>query len=216
MFTGLVEAIGTIRHVHSAASGSRFEIEHPFGADGLADGDSVACNGVCLTVVERRSGRFAAEASLETLRRSNLGALRVGDPLHLERALRVGDRLGGHWVSGHVDGIGRLATTRREGDSLVYSVDVPAELMPFVALKGSITFDGVSLTVSGIEGDRVSVTLVPYTLEQTCLARVAPQGPINIEVDLVARYVVNYLQRVGGGTPPSGIDEEFLRRHGFA
>ncbi|MCA9524607.1 MAG: riboflavin synthase, partial [Myxococcales bacterium] len=174
------------------------------------------CNGVCLTVIERRANRFNTEASLETLRRSNLGSLHVRDGLHLERALRVGDRLGGHWVSGHVDGVGRLAATRREGDSLIVSVDVPAELMPFVALKGSIAFDGVSLTVSAIEGDRVSVTLVPFTLEKTRLARVPAQGPINIEVDLVARYVVNYLRRVGGGSPPPGIDEEFLRRHGFA
>lgn len=198
MFTGLVEATGTLlsRNARSGlgegAPGKRLAIGAAFEGEPLALGESVAVDGVCLTVDAIEPGGFEVDCSGETLARTTLGAIAVGSRVHLERAMRPSDRLGGHIVTGHVDGVGWLAERRREGEggeSWWLSFAMPAELARFVAEKGSIAVDGVSLTVNGVSKDRFDVTIIPHTAKKTKLGSLAPGAPVNLEVDLVARYV---------------------------
>lgn len=189
MFTGLVEEIGRIAEVRGDARGSRLHVVAPLVRRGLALGDSVAVDGTCLTVVELTDGGFAVDCVAETLRRTALGDRRAGDAVNLERALRAGDRLGGHIVQGHVDGvaIGRAVTP--EGDGLVLRVDAPAAIMRYVVEKGSITLDGVSLTVAARDDSGLSVALIPHTISATTLGPEAVGRRMNVEVDVVAKYI---------------------------
>ena len=155
----------------------------------IAEGDSVAVNGVCLTATEVADGGFAADAMAETLRRSSLGSLAAGDPVNLELALRASDRLGGHVVQGHVDGLGTIAAIREEGFSRVVTIDAPAELLRYVVEKGSIAVNGVSLTVSALGARDFEVSLIPETLERTTFGRSEVGSPVNLEVDVLAKYV---------------------------
>ena len=210
MFTGLVATVGTLAALRRTAEdgpeggvevsgkrvlGARLTIRAPFEDGPLALGESIAVNGACLTVdaVSRDGSEFEADASAETLARTTLGALRVGSPLHLERALRAADRMGGHLVTGHVDGIGTLADRRAVGDAVWMAFRVPGELAKFIAEKGSIAVDGVSLTVNAVEGDRFEVTIIPHTLSHTTFGALAPADRVNLEVDLIARYVARLL-----------------------
>lgn len=210
MFTGLVEAIGTLRIIERRNGGLTLRVELPPPAstssspdwNDLQLGESVAVDGVCLTVVEVRSNGFVADASAETLQRSTLGHAVDGQPLHLERALRVGDRLGGHLVSGHVDGIGQVVSTTPLGDALQVRYAAPATLAPCIATKGSIVIDGVSLTVNHVDGAEFEVALVPYTRQATHLDRRRPGDRVNLEIDLLARYVARALQF--HAIPPQG------------
>jgi len=163
MFTGLIESVGTIASIVKESQDFKLVIASALPLAELSLGDSIAVNGACLTVVEKRSAGFAAQASLETLRRTNLGLLRSGDTVNLERALRLGDRLDGHLVLGHVDGVGQVVDVRKEGNAVYVGIEAPAELLPYIVLKGSITVDGISLTVNELAGLRLVVTLVPYT-----------------------------------------------------
>jgi riboflavin synthase len=190
MFTGLVADKGTVRSVHDG----RLEIETALGAH-LAAGDSVAVNGVCLTAVEPHVDGFAADVMPETLRRSSLGPLGPGAEVNLELPLRAGDRLGGHVVQGHVDGTGEVGSVREEGNARVVQIAAAPELLRYVVEKGSIAVDGVSLTVSAIGEDAFEVSLIPETLERTTLGAAQAGHTVNLEVDVLAKYVEKLVSR---------------------
>jgi len=211
VFTGLVEAKGRLRRRAPRGSGFSFEVETELGPFEL--GESVGVNGACLTVVASDARGFSADVSVETHDRTTLGELAVASTLNLERALAVGDHLGGHLVTGHVDGVARVAATSRDGDALRVSVEAPAELRRFIAEKGSVALDGVSLTVNRTSGTLFEVMLIPHTLSVTNLGGLEPGRKLNLEVDLVARYVVRYLE-AAASEPGRGL-EATLRRAGF-
>jgi riboflavin synthase len=194
MFTGIVQAIGNVTTVVPTPSGQRFS----FALGGLAErrfglGDSIAVNGACLTVVELPTGAFAADVSPETLRVTTLGQLAPGSPVNLEPAMTLADPLGGHLVTGHVDGIATVSGWQPDGAGAVARFTLPATLSRYAARKGSITIDGVSLTVNAVDGHVVTVTLVPHTLTHTILGSFRIGTAVNVEVDLVARYVERLL-----------------------
>lgn len=189
MFTGIVEEVGQIAELDVRPGLTRLRIAAGAITDGLALGESVAINGTCLTVVEHETGQFQVEATPETLRRTNLGELRVGDGVHLERSLRAGDRIGGHFVQGHVDAVGTIAGQQPEGESLVATFSAPPEVMRYVAPKGSIAVDGVSLTVVDVRDGAFTVALIPHTLGVTLLGKKPVGARVNLEADMLAKYV---------------------------
>lgn len=199
MFTGLVEAVGVLRRKQRRGPGYELWIEAPFS--GFELGESIAVCGACLTVTRfdssqpGRSAGFAADVSQETVDKTSLGQLSVGSAVNLERSLQLGGRLGGHLVSGHVDGLATLERRTSAGDSVSHVFSAPVELMPFIAPKGSVTLDGVSLTVNRLTSDAqgFEVMLIPHTLQVTTLGQLKLGGAVNLEVDLLARYVVRYL-----------------------
>jgi riboflavin synthase len=184
MFTGLVQALGTV----TALDGGRLAVETHLAAE-LSEGDSVSVNGVCLTATGVAGGGFTADVMDETLRRSSLGGLAAGSRVNLELPLLAADRLGGHFVQGHVDGVGTVHEVREEGFSRVVAVEADGELLRYVVEKGSIAVDGVSLTVSALDEDGFEVSLIPETLERTTLGAAAPGDEVNLEVDVLAKYV---------------------------
>ncbi len=189
MFTGLIEEGGRIAEIRAAEQGARLAVSAVLVLDGLAIGDSVAVNGTCLTAVEITAGGFAVDAVAETLRRTALGGLAAGDRVNLERPMRMGDRLDGHLVQGHVDGIGTVRSATPEGGSTVLEISAPPELLRYVVEKGSIAVDGVSLTVAGRLEDAFTVALIPHTMSVTTLGPQALGRAVNLEVDVVAKYV---------------------------
>ncbi len=189
MFTGLIEEAGRVARVRPGEDGARLEISASAVLDGLRVGDSVAVNGACLTAIEVTGGGFAVDAVAETLRRTALGALAPGDRVNLERPMRLGDRLDGHLVQGHVDGVGTVRAARPEGESTVLEVAAPAVLLRYVVEKGSVAVDGVSLTVAGRLPDAFTVALIPHTMAVTTLGPGAVGHAVNLEVDVVAKYV---------------------------
>ncbi|MFJ5710406.1 riboflavin synthase [Streptomyces sp. NPDC093105] len=193
MFTGIVEELGEVVAVEQLEDASRFRLRGPLVTEGAQHGDSIAVNGVCLTVVEFGDGEFTADVMAETLKRSSLGALEVGSRVNLERPMAVGGRLGGHIVQGHVDGTGAiLERTPSEHWELV-RVGLPAQLARYVVEKGSITVDGVSLTVVEVGDDWFTISLIPTTLALTTLGHKQPGAPVNLEVDVIAKYVERLL-----------------------
>ena len=196
MFTGIIQAVGTLAAVEAHGAERRLSIAT--GVLDLSDariGDSIAVSGVCLTATILRADGFWCDVSGETLARTTLGELRVGSKLNLETALLPTTRLGGHLVSGHVDGAGTIVEQRTEGQSLRVSVEVPKELAKYIAVKGSVCVNGVSLTVNEVSGARFTVNLVPHTLQQTTLGENIVGSRVNIEVDLIARYLERLLER---------------------
>lgn len=195
MFTGIITEVGqVVSAVHSAA-GACFEIAGGGVGGAIAPGASVSCSGVCLTATSWDGVRFAAHVSPETLARTTAAAWRVGTRLNLERALRVGDELGGHWVLGHVDGVAELVARAPLGDSLRLQFRAPMALRRFIAVKGSVTLEGVSLTVNEVEEDCFAVAIVPHTAACTTVSELAPGAWVNLEVDALARYAARLLQR---------------------
>ncbi|POM24048.1 Riboflavin synthase [Actinomadura rubteroloni] len=193
MFTGIVEELGEITAVEPLADSARLAIRGPLVTEDAVHGASIAVNGVCLTVVETRDGIFTADVMKETLDRSSLGALKAGSRVNLERPVRLNDRLGGHLVQGHVDGVGTLIS-REPGERWdVVTFSLPEDLARYVVDKGSITVDGISLTVVEATKDRFSVSLIPTTLDLTTLGHKVPGDPVNLEVDVVAKYVERML-----------------------
>ena len=192
MFTGIVTDVGRVRAV-AAQGDTRFTIETGFDTRGIALGASIACAGVCLTAVETGTDWFAVQASAETLAVTTLGRWQAGTAINLERALKAGDELGGHLVSGHIDGVAQVAERRPEGASIRLSVDVPPPLARFIAAKGSIAIDGVSLTVNGVAGERVEINIIDHTARHTTLGALRPGDPVNVEIDMLARYVARLL-----------------------
>ncbi len=199
MFTGLVEDCGVVRSIRRRGEAATLEIESSVVAPDLKIGDSVSVNGACLTVVGISGSRFSVDAVPETMRRTNLGLLGPGGRVNLERALKLGDRLGGHLVSGHVDATGVISRISKDGIATVVAVRVPEDLERFVAPKGSVAVDGVSLTVVERAGREFTVSVIPHSLAATTLAEKHPGSVVNVEVDLVARYLENLLagQRAG-------------------
>lgn len=203
MFTGLVEELGRVRAVTANATGARLEIEATMVLDDAAVGASIAVNGCCLTVVEVEGGWFAADAVEETMVRTSLGGLAAGDPVNLERPVRLADRLGGHLVQGHVDGVGEIRATEPLPDgSTRVSVKAPPALLRYVAEKGSIAVDGVSLTVAGVDSGGFDFALIPHTATVTTLGHKGVGDPVNVEVDLVAKYVERLAIAAAGLAPP--------------
>jgi riboflavin synthase len=188
VFTGLVADLGTVAEVHSTTDGVRMAIESPLARE-LSEGDSVSVNGVCLTAVGLCGDRFGADVMNETLRRSSLGEVVAGSRVNLELPLTPGARLGGHFVQGHVDGVGAVAAVREDGFARIVTVEADPELLRYVVEKGSITVDGVSLTVTRVDEHSFDVSLIPETLERTNLGSAAQGTPVNLEVDILAKYV---------------------------
>ena len=193
MFTGLVEALGTVRELTADGAGRVLTLSAPFAAQ-LALGESVAVNGTCLTVVAHDAATCRFEVGPETLRRTNLGELRVGDRVNLERSLRVGDRLGGHWVQGHIDGVGRIERRVPDGPWLGVWFSCPVELAAQMVPKGSVAVDGVSLTLVEVTAGGFSVALIPHTLDHTTLGFKRPGDAVNLETDILAKYVWKCLE----------------------
>ena len=194
MFTGLVEALGTVKTLSAAADGRLLVIAQPRLAQQLAMGESVAVNGACLTVVDRTEETFSFQVGPETLRCTNLGELTPGARVNLERALAIGDRLGGHIVQGHIDGLGQIASRQRQGDWDLVWFHCPPELARQMVPKGSVAVDGISLTVVEATAVGFSVALIPHTLKETTLGFKEPPMSVNLETDLLAKYVWKYLE----------------------
>jgi riboflavin synthase len=196
MFTGIVETIGIVEAVEPSADLTRLVVGAESIADGLKLGDSVAVNGGCLTVTSIRDGRFAFEAIPETMERTSLGDLKVGSRVNLERAMRAGDRLDGHIVQGHVDGVGTVRQVIQDGNDVRLQIDCDPELADCVVEKGSIAIDGVSLTVAALLPSGFEVALIPHTLEVTTLSDRQPHDRVNLEADVLGKYVKRYLERI--------------------
>ncbi len=201
MFTGIVEELGEVVTVEDRQDAARFRLRGPLVTEGARHGDSIAVNGVCLTVVDTADGEFTADVMAETLDRSSLGALAAGSRVNLERPMALGGRLGGHLVQGHVDGTGTVEQRTPAEHWETVRIGIPAELARYVVEKGSITVDGVSLTVVEAGADFLTVSLIPTTLALTTLGTKQPGDPVNLEVDVLAKYVERLL---GAGTVPAG------------
>lgn len=214
MFTGIIEEMGTIREVVSRGNRSVIRIGAKTVFEDLKLGDSVAVNGVCLTVTEISPQTFSADISLETLRVSSLKGLRSGDLVNLERSLRLKDRLGGHLVLGHVDGMGQILNREVKENTIFLAISAPKELLYYIVRKGSIAVDGVSLTVTDTFPDSFSVAIVPYTASKTTLGLKKIGEPVNLETDILGRYVEKFLQGRSESSQRS-IDLSFLAEHGF-
>ena len=195
MFTGIVRERGRVTAIAGDADGVRLRIEAPRTAAQTAVGDSVAINGVCLTATSADDGELAFDAVAETLRRTSLGRLEPGSEVNLEPALRAGEPLGGHIVQGHVDGVGRVRSLEPVGDGAELTVEAAPELLRYCVEKGSITVDGVSLTVASLAEDAFSIALIPHTLVETTLSGLAPGDEVNLEVDVLAKYVERLVTR---------------------
>ncbi len=193
MFTGIVTDLGRVRDIRSDGD-TRIEIGTAYDMASVPIGASIACSGVCLTVIERGQGWFAVQASAETLACTTLGEWQTGARVNLERALKVGDELGGHLVSGHVDGVGTIVSITPEGDSHRFLFEAPAALARFVAPKGSIAIDGISLTVNEVDGARFGVNIIAHTWAVTSLGTAQPGTRVNLEIDLLARYVARLME----------------------
>ena len=190
MFTGIIQAIGRVQAITRRGADARLTVATgALPLDHVTLGDSIACNGVCLTVVSLTAEAFVADVSAETLRCTTLGRLRVGASLNLENALTLGAPMGGHWISGHVDGVGVLQMRRDQGRAVALAIEAPAPLSRYLAQKGAVTVDGVSLTVNAVAGRRFELTLVPHTLGVTTLSALRPGDRVNLEVDIIARYL---------------------------
>ncbi len=211
MFTGLIEAVGSLRTMSRHDGGATLTVKCPPWSPELVAGESIAVQGACLTVVDFEATQFRADVLDETLRRTNLGQKHPGQSLNLERALRFGDRLGGHLVSGHVDTVGTLAAVRMEGRDRVLNIRSDRDTLLGIVQKGSVALDGISLTVSAVTDEAFEVCIIPWTWEHTSLHERRPGDPINIETDLIGKYI----QRQLAAKPSGGLSEATLAAAGY-
>jgi riboflavin synthase len=218
MFSGIVAEVGIVKAYRAQGSAASLTIEASEAFADAAIGESIAVNGVCLTVVQRHGRTFTVDVSPETLRATNLGQLQAGEGVNLERALRLNDLLGGHLVSGHVDGVGTIVEKRSEANALHYVIAVPEDLMRYIVPKGSVAVDGISLTVVACQPSSFQVTIIPHTAAVTTLGRKGSGATVNIECDMVGKYVERLLQaRLEGDREEGGVLLGTLRRrHGLA
>lgn len=216
MFTGIIQAVGKIAVIEQKGGDVRIRIEAGrLDMSKLNNGDSIAVSGVCLTVVEHSTSEFSADVSGETLSRTTLAGLRPGAGVNLEKALTLSAPLGGHLVSGHVDGVGTVVSREAAGRSVQFNFQAPEVLARYIAEKGSICVDGVSLTVNAVSGANFDVNIVPHTLAETTLDNLQPGSKVNLEVDLLARYLERLMLGEGAAQNSSGITREFLARYGY-
>jgi riboflavin synthase len=217
MFTGIIQGRGRLLEKRPSGGGMLFVIEADFDLPEPQEGESIACNGVCLTAKAIKGRRFTVDVSPESLARTNLGDKATGSLLNLERALRLSDRLGGHLVSGHVDGVARVLSRKPEGDFVRFVLAIPSGCGRYIIEKGSITIDGISLTVNSCDAATFSVAIIPHTLEVTCLGTLNQGAEVNIEVDLIGKYVEKLLSvnKEEGSGAASGINPAFLAENGF-
>ena len=211
MFTGIIEEIGTVRRIEHGAKGARLTIQAKTVLEDTRIGDSIATNGVCLTVVSMTGDSFSADVMAESLRRSSLGTLQGGSPVNLERAMAANGRFGGHIVSGHIDGTGTIASQKREDNAVWVKVKTPAPLLRYIVEKGSIAIDGVSLTVAAVTDTDFSVSIIPHTGAQTILLGKKPGDPVNLECDVIGKYV----EKLTVPHKTGGISTNFLAENGF-
>jgi len=215
IFTGLIIETGRVRRVTRKADGAFLVIEAKKVLEGTRIGDSISINGVDLTVIELGGDFFASDASLETLKRSTLGELQTGSRVNLERALAVGERLGGHMVQGHVDGTGELINVTPEGNAYRMRFGFERELGRYIAMKGSITVDGISLTVAGLGDDWFEAAIIPHTWRETILSDLKPGDAVNLEVDVLAKYVERLMIRKDEPATSSNLTLEYLIERGY-
>lgn len=213
MFTGLIEAVGSLAGQRRNGVSVSLEVVAPLPSGEVAVGDSIAVNGACLTVTALSGDRFTFDVSPETTARTTFQGMLPGSPLNIERALRMGGRLDGHLVTGHIDCVGRLERSESRGNTRFLTFVIPAEHAGMLVEKGSVAIDGISLTVNSVTGDRFSVAIIPHTLEKTTLASLSVGQPVNIETDIIGKYVARLLS---ARKPERGLTMETLLRNGFA
>lgn len=214
MFTGLVEEIGTVKYILKGSKSAKISIEANEVLKDIKLGDSISTNGVCLTVTEFTNNSFTVDVMPETVRHSNLKNVKIGNKVNLERALRVGDRLGGHLVSGHIDGVGIIKDYKVEDNATWISIEAPSELLKYIIKKGSVALDGTSLTVAYVDDEIFKVSIIPLTKEETTILSKKIGEEINIECDMVGKYIEKFTLYDKGETK-KGIDMEFLKNNGF-
>ena len=216
MFTGIIEQAGKIKSFLKRGNQAKITIEFHESASDLTLGESIAVNGVCLTVVKIGNGYFATDISEETLDRTNLGELKPTDKVNLERSLKIGERLGGHFVSGHIDGVGQISKKIKKGEDVLLTIKAPEKIMKYVVEKGSIAVDGISLTVASCDEKSITISIIPHTEVCTNLKWKKSGDVVNLENDMIGKYIekfVNLKNRNNGGK--SKISKEFLAAHGF-
>lgn len=206
MFTGIIEEVGAV----SRRSGADLEIMAKRVLEDISLGDSIAINGACMTVAEIKSESFVVQVSPESYAKTTLGALKPGHAVNLERALRAGDRLGGHIVLGHVDGVGMVEGVKEEGGFSVWTFRAPDTVAKYLTPKGSVAIDGISLTVVEPQGDRFAVAIIPTTLRETVLSNRRPGDPVNMEADMIGKHIYHFMHQ------PGGVSKSFLKEHGYA
>ena len=215
MFTGIIEEVGTIERIRRGSSSAVLQIQASRVLEDLKVGDSVAVNGVCLTATAVEERRFSADVMHETLRRSTLTELRPGSAVNLERAMAANGRFGGHIVAGHVDGTGRIIRLQKDDNAVWYTIQAGPEVLRYVVEKGSITVDGISLTVAQVGADWFSISVIPHTAAVTVLGRRRAGERVNLEADLIGKYVEKLLPPAAGGRTAEGLTREFLARNGI-
>ncbi len=211
MFTGIIEELGVVEKIETSRDPALLIIKAGNVLDGLKKGDSVSVNGACLTVIVVAKDSFSAEAIRETLKRTNLSGLRQGEKVNLEGALVAGDKISGHFVTGHVDGVGIIKAKKEEKGEILFEINAPADILEGIVMKGSVAVDGVSLTVAGVKSGSFSVYIIPRTAEITTLGFKKTKDKVNLETDMLGKYIAKY----SGRGKPSNITEEFLREKGF-
>ncbi|BCA79807.1 riboflavin synthase [Desulfuromonas sp. AOP6] len=215
MFTGLIQDVGTLLKIHKGGASFQLTVSTHFPLDDLSIGESIAVNGICLTLVSRGGGAFSADVSRETVMRTNLADLRVGQRVNLERALMLSDRLGGHIVTGHVDGIGVIRSKTLEGNAERIVISIPDRCHRYMVVKGSVAVDGISLTVNDVTEEDFSLMIIPHSLSRTTLQYVKPGDRVNVETDILGKYVERLLGSRGEGQKSQAVNFEFLANHGF-
>lgn len=214
MFTGIIEETGFVKEVRQGTNSASLKIEAKVILKGMKSGDSINTDGVCLTVIEFDHNTFRVEVMAETMRMTNLGSLKPGDSVNLERAMILNSRLGGHMLSGHIDGTGTISAIEKEDIATWLHIRADAEIMKYIVLKGSVAIDGISLTVAGISQDGFSVSLIPHTSKMTALHDKKPTEKVNIECDMIAKYVEKFISGKNEN-PARSIDLNYLKEHGF-
>lgn len=216
MFTGIVEEIGTITHIKNGVKSSKLIINCNKVLETTEIGDSICTNGVCLTVTNINKGTFEADVMAETIRKSNLNTLKIGSKVNLERALSLSTRLGGHLVSGHIDGIGCIKDLKKEDSAIWITIKTSVDILRYIVYKGSITIDGISLTIAYVDNDVFKVSIIPHTLQQTILSSKNIGDSVNLECDIIGKYVEKLLGISNSDKQQSNnINETFLKKNGF-
>ncbi len=215
MFTGLIEELGVLKSIKKGASSAVLSISANEVLNGTKVGDSIAVNGVCLTVTGLFGSYFTADVMHETLNRSSMSSVKIGDNVNLERAMALGDRFGGHIVSGHIDGVGIISEITKDDNAIWFHFDVESDIMKYVVMKGSVTIDGISLTVAKVDSKGFMISAIPHTVKETTLSSKKIGDKVNIETDIIGRYVEHLMAFDQEDKTESGITREFLLKNGF-